>query len=99
MLFGLLPTTPAPAELFWEPWAYWRTVTLLLASIWCLSGLVRLLLFQRRWERRLLDLGVSRPWMRRQLLRVVLRVTVLDPINLGLMLSLIGIWGARHFLF
>lgn len=78
----------------WEPWAYWRTVTLLMAGLWTLSGLARLLWFHHRWERRLEEVGASRRWLRRQLLQVVLRVTVLDPWNLGLLLLLAALWSS-----
>ena len=84
---------PEPAP-FWEPWSYWRTVTLLLAGLWSLSAAARLAWFHQRWERRLEEVGASRRWLRRQLLRVVLRVSVLDPVNLALLLLLAALWTA-----
>ncbi len=76
----------------WEPWAYWRTVTLVLAGFWTLTALARLAYFHARWEKRLEEFGASRPWLRRQLLRLCLRVTILDPTNLALMLLIASIW-------
>jgi len=81
-------------ERFGEPWSYWRTVTILLATLWFTAALVRLLFFHRRWERRLEEFGASRRCLRRQLLGVVLRVTVLDPINLALLLLIAALWSA-----
>ena len=37
-------------------------------------------------------------WMKRQVLIFALRTTVLDPINLGLILVLFGTWMLRAFI-
>ena len=82
----------------WEPWAYWRTVTIVLAASWFLSGVVRLVTFHRRWERRLAEFGASRRWLRLQLGKLVLRVVVLDPVNLALLLLIGTIWSVPLWL-
>ncbi len=75
-----------------EPYEYVRLVTLLLASVWTLRGLWRALSFVRAWERRLAGVGASAPWLRRKVFVVLVRATVLDPVNLALLLVLVGIW-------
>ena len=72
--------------------------TLGLAALWTVGGVVRTLRFARRWHARLAPLGLSDAWLRRQVLRFVLRTTVLDPINLALMLLLVGLWSLRALL-
>ncbi len=80
-----------------DPYVFVRGVTMTLALCWTLLGLRRSVRFIRTWERRLEPLGVSRRWLRRQVAVVLLRATVLDPLNLALMLLLLGIWTARSF--
>ena len=74
-----------------EPYTYVRAITLGLGTVWTVGGIVRTLRFHRRWRDRLEPLGFGRPWLRLQVRTFVLRVTVLDPINLALILSLVAI--------
>ncbi|MEW6071597.1 MAG: hypothetical protein AB1726_03245 [Planctomycetota bacterium] len=75
-----------------EPYSFVRLVTMSLAAIWTVAGLVRLLRFGRRWERRLRAAGFSRRWLGRQILLAAARATVLDPINLALLCLLFALW-------
>jgi hypothetical protein len=81
-----------------EPYTYVRTITLGLGTLWTLGGIVRTVRFARRWHSRLAPLGLSDRWLRKQVLRFVLRATVLDPINLALLLVLLGSWSLRAVL-
>ena len=72
-----------------------RLVTFSLATVWTVRGAIRTVRFLRRWEERLDRWGVPRDFLRRAMLRVVARTTVLDPINLGLMCLLVGVWTYR----
>jgi hypothetical protein len=77
-----------------EPYAFVRGVTIALGATWTVTGLVRLVRFTASWEARLAPLGLERRWMRRQVAVACLRTTVLDPVNLGLMLVLAALWMA-----
>ena len=77
-----------------EPYAFVRGVTLALGLTWTVTGLVRIVRFAASWEARLVPLGLDRPWLRRQVAVACLRATVLDPVNLGLMLLLAALWCA-----
>ena len=81
--------------MFVEPYDYVRSITVGLATIWTAGGLLRLVRFTREWRDRLVQLGMSREWFNRQVGIMVLRTTLLDPINLALLLILFGIWGLR----
>ena len=78
-----------------EPYVYVRTITIGLGTIWFIQGLFRLRRFMRLWKKRLIPLGIPADLLRKAVLVFVLRTTVLDPINLGLLLLLIGLWGFR----
>ena len=75
-----------------EPYAFVRGVTLALGLTWTLTGLARVVRFAASWEKRLVPLGLDRPWLRRQVVIACARATVLDPVNLALMLLLAGLW-------
>ncbi len=75
-----------------EPYAFVRGVTLVLGLTWTVTGLVRIVRFTASWEQRLVPLGFERRWLRRQVALAFARATVLDPLNLGLMLLLVAIW-------
>lgn len=81
-----------------DPYDYVRWITLGLGAIWTLRALLRLWRFGQRWGGRLEEIGLERSWMRRQLLVLTLRTTVLDPVNLGLLLLLLGSWSMRSWL-
>jgi hypothetical protein len=78
-----------------HPYDFVRAVTIVLATLWTISGVQRALLFTDRWQEHLGPLGFSNAWLRRQVLRVALRATVLDPLNLALMLALVLSWTVR----
>ena len=82
---------------FLDPYDFVRFVTLVLATVWTVRGAVRSWRFLRRWERRLNEWGVEPSWLRRSVALSVARATVLDPINLALMLVLVGVWTLRAY--
>jgi hypothetical protein len=75
-----------------EPYTFIRTVTLTLAAFWTLRGLWRMARFLRRWEARLVRFGARPAQLRLGATIFLLRATILDPINLALMLVLVRIW-------
>lgn len=77
-----------------EPHVFVRGVTLALGLTWTATGLVRLVRFAASWEERLAPLGLERAWLRRQVAIACVRTTVLDPLNLGLILFLLALWTA-----
>ena len=77
-----------------EPYALIRAVTLTMASFWTLRSYWRLARSLDRWERRLVPFGISRKWVRIQLVRMMLRASVFDPLNLALFLILVSVWVA-----
>lgn len=81
-----------------DPYVFVRSVTLSLAVLWTVLGLLRAVRFVARWERRFAEMGLSRRWLRRQVVITLVRATVLDPINLALMIFLLGIWSFRSVL-
>jgi hypothetical protein len=80
-----------------EPYVYVRAITMGLAAIWAVQWALRMSRFTRRWKGRLMPLGVSERWLRNLFITTVLRATVLDPVNLALMLLLAGIWSRTLF--
>ncbi len=78
-----------------DPYTFIRVVTLSLAITWSVLGYIRMIRFAARWYRRLAVLGYPSSWYRRQVTIAALRTTVLDPLNLALMLVLIGLWTVR----
>lgn len=78
-----------------NPFAFIRIVTVSLGALWTLTALVRIARFSRRWREKLSILGIEDRWWRRQVRLACLRATVLDPINLALMLVLLGLWTLR----
>lgn len=82
-------------EFLVEPYTYVRSITIGLGTVWMIGGIYRTLRFYQRWRDRLIPLGFDEVWLRLQVRTFVLRTTVLDPLNLTLVLSLIGIWMLR----
>jgi hypothetical protein len=78
-----------------DPYDFVRIVTGLLAVVWTARGTLRTWRFLRRWERRCDRFHLKHAWLRRAVLLVVARATVLDPLNLALMLVLVGVWTLR----
>ena len=78
-----------------EPYEYLRGITIGLGALWTIGGILRMLRFAGRWESRLTSVGLSKAWLRHQVLIFTLRTTVLDPINLGLICLLLLSWSAR----
>ena len=81
-----------------EPYVYVRAITMGLATIWAIQWVFRMRRFTRRWKGRLVSLGASEVWLRNLFLTLILRTTVLDPINLALLLLLGGLWSRGLFL-
>lgn len=75
-----------------EPYVFVRGVTMALGVWWTVMGLRRTLRVARAWRERLRFLGFEDRWWRGQVTRVVLRATVLDPLNLALLLLLLALW-------
>ena len=78
-----------------DPYQFVRLLTFLLALVWTVRGAVRAWGSLRHWERRLNHLGMNSSWLRRCVALSILRATVLDPVNLALMLTLAGVWVMR----
>jgi len=78
-----------------DPYAFVRAVTIGLGLIWTVSGLVRTVGVARRWRARLSVLGLDDRWWRRQVSTAVVRATVLDPVNLALLCTLLALWSVR----
>ena len=79
-----------------DPYTFVRTVTIALATIWTVRGLWRAARFVQDWSRKLHGLGFEKAWIRRRVVGLLLRITVLDPVNLALMLALVVVWTARR---
>lgn len=75
-----------------DPYDFVRLVTASLAAFWTARGALRTWRFLRGAEERLAPYRVERSWLRRMVLIALARTTVLDPVNLALMLALLGIW-------
>jgi len=75
-----------------DPYRFVRFVTITLGSIWSVAAAFRLFRMSRRWETHMRRYGIPRSWFRRQILTIIVRTTVLDPVNLGLICLLAGIW-------
>ena len=75
-----------------EPYAFIRGVTITLGLVWTATGLVRAVRLARRWRQRLAPLAFEKGWWWRQIAIACLRTTVLDPVNLALVLLLAGLW-------
>jgi hypothetical protein len=75
-----------------EPYVYVRGVTMALGVWWTVMGLRRTLQVARAWRDRLRFLGFEDRWWLRQVTRVVLRATLLDPLNLALLCLLLALW-------
>jgi hypothetical protein len=78
-----------------DPYDFVRLTTFTLALVWTVRGVNRTRRFLARWEGRLDRWGMEKRWLRRAVFLVVARATVLDPINLALMLVLLGVWTLR----
>lgn len=78
-----------------DPYQFVRLVTFVLALVWTVRGIVRAWRSLRSWEQRLNRLGLQSSWLRRCVVVSLLRATVLDPINLALILTLAGAWVMR----
>jgi len=81
-----------------EPYTYVRAITIGLGTLWTIGGLFRTYWFYVRWRDRLVPLGFEREWIALQVRTFVLRATVLDPVNLLLLLLLFGVWTLRWVL-
>jgi hypothetical protein len=77
-----------------EPYPFIRVITFTMATFWSLRSYWDMGRSIDRWERRLEPFGIRRKWLRIQFLRAALRATVLDPLNLALILVLVSVWVA-----
>ena len=68
-----------------EPYTFVRSVTVGLGAIWTTTGLLRTLRTAKDLRERLSPLSIDDRWWRRQITLVVLRATVLDPLNVALL--------------
>ena len=78
-----------------EPYVYVRALTLGLGSLWTIFAVLRMRRFFMLWRARLVPLGFHEDWLRCQVIRFGLRITILDPWNLSLMLLLVFVWILR----
>jgi hypothetical protein len=78
-----------------DPYLFVRGVTFALGATWTVTGLVRAWRFTKDGRERLRWLAFEDRWFRRQVALLVLRATVLDPINLALLCLLLGLWSVR----
>ncbi|QDU69096.1 hypothetical protein [Engelhardtia mirabilis] len=82
----------SPAGWLPEPYAFVRAVTLSLAAFWTLRGLRRGLVVLGQLGEHFEELGLPRGVLHRAALRIALRATVLDAVNLSLILVIVGLW-------
>ena len=75
-----------------DPYDYVRFVTAALAAFWTARGGLRTSRLLRRAERELEPYRIERAWLRRIALITLARITVLDPVNLALMIVLLVLW-------
>ena len=75
-----------------EPFTLMRLCTLGIFGFWTVRGYWRTLRLVKKWERSGERLGIPRAVVRREVLRFVLRVTVFDPVNVGLWAIAAAIW-------
>jgi hypothetical protein len=75
-----------------NPYTFIRIVTVSLGTLWTVMAVVRVMRFSLRWRSQLDLLRIDDGWWRRRIRVLCLRATVLDPVNLGLMLVLVGLW-------
>ena len=77
-----------------DPYEFVRVVTASMAAFWTLRGTVVAWRLLRLLERKLEPDRVERAWLRGVVLTALARTTVLDPLNLALMLGLVALWTA-----
>ena len=75
-----------------DPYTFIRLVTVSLGIVWTGMALIRLLRSAKEWKERLYPLDVDEPSWRRWIAIACLRATVLDPVNLALLCTLIALW-------
>lgn len=85
--------SPSGAVKLPDPYALMRGFTLALFGFWTIRGYWRTLRLLRRWTAIARRFGLSAAFVRGEVARFVLRVTVLDPVNVALLATAVIIWG------
>ena len=78
-----------------DPYDFVRLTTGTLALVWTVRGFVRTRRFLARWQGRFERWGLDPRYLRRAVVTVVARATVLDPINLARMCARVCVWTLR----
>lgn len=76
-----------------SPYYLMRALTLVIFGFWTVRGYYNALRLAQRWTAIGESFGISRTFIRRQMVVFVLRITILDPINLTLLATAVLIWG------
>ncbi|MFT7486988.1 MAG: hypothetical protein ACI9F9_002846 [Candidatus Paceibacteria bacterium] len=75
-----------------NPFYIMRAFTLCLFSFWAVRGYVQLMRNLRYWTALGVEFGIPAPFIRRQVFRFALRVTVLDPVYVALLSGALALW-------
>lgn len=75
-----------------NPYGLMRVFTLVLFGFWTIRGYWRILALLRRWTEIAQRFGIPASFVRREVGRYVLRITLLDPINVALLAIAVVIW-------
>ena len=76
-----------------DPYYLMRGLTLVLFGFWTVRGYYRAIKLAQRWTAIGASFGVPASFIRRQMVVFVLRITVLDPVNVALLATAVLIWG------
>lgn len=74
------------------PYTFIRAVTFTLGVTWTVAGFVRSLRLAASCKQKLAELGLGERGWQRWIAIACLRATVLDPLNLALLCSLVALW-------
>lgn len=76
-----------------SPYYLMRALTLAIFGFWAVRGYYRGLVLAQRWTAIGASFGIPAAFIRRQMVVFVLRITILDPLNLTLLAAAALIWG------